>query len=1194
MPLSAACPSCHATFRASTQLIGKRVKCPKCGSLFVVADPSPTAAAGQRAQPPAASHTPASPPDASADSGLDMPWDDLAPSAGGPLPGPTLPPVELPRKRGNPLDNLPLGLPPRYFFMGIGGVLALLVVVGVAAWAITSLGTSDDSDAAGDSYPRQARSGGNPGGGAATNYSENSELPHARNGTSPSNAPPPTLAAAAFPSTPLSQWVDQYETPPPPPPPETEDDASLSEGSSGDEDDATPEPTAPVDDAPPTNSPTHDGPPGLPTWEPELAWRVGPDAVERELAPSTGAAAEAVHWDAERGRVWLPRRPSRYLLIDDGQAIGAMRGPTLWDLATGRPRGKVPDPMPNSPAVTAMSPSGRLFAAAPDRAEPAYLLIYSLPAWTTLASLDPQPGRLGEVRAIDFTHRDLLLIAAEGRLGSKNPILTLIDPRTKQDQWAVEVPEAAVSQMMTLSPGGRFAALPVVTPTRTGIRFYNADTGEEAGELPLHHDPDNTAESNPRNKDSIWLHGLGFAPDGAEVGVLFSDPQHRFWFALWEIKTGQRIATTQVVGDWAQAGSLEGLYRNFNYHGPRGKEPPRIRLEWLDADHLLLGGSTVVHRETGRVVRELDSSPPMDWPRSVLASGQVLTGNAAGSLAVTTLDPDNLATALADAERAEEEARAAALVAARAEAEAAAVAARQLAERRGEVVLPPFAPNPAPARVADLLRQPVPIPLNANPAQIQLRVARNFDGPAVVSGDTPDGPRSLLIDLTGALPARPLSLPPDSGPPLAISPDGSRLAVQMPDADVIILALPDLQEIARWPVHTWRTMDSPIQHADFIDNDTLIVTYDNDDFTYAIRTADGKRRGDLRSSGSRSAHGITPGGTYLWIHASGSIYFYHREAPTQLDVRVPATHMAAPSFTPDGTRVFGLARDSREPSSAPYRLVSTDLAGNIRYHMDLAAQPSPIQWVGDDHLFIKPHLVHLPAAALVWQYAVYHHPQDYDSRLWHITRTADGLALAATAIPSDHERSTFASTPRAHPILGPGNTFTIEAPFTPAAREALEQRLIAEGLRPATATTTTTSPPDFRLTHQVDVESRTEDFEIKEFGLRASRHTTKETATYQVFDHTLRWVDASGGTHWQKMRNFNEFRRLGTLEADDASIASALTRKRAEWANDPFIFNQDEVPHLLFPPKAPGPDLTAGTTDLTTTPPPTPTPTPSP
>ncbi len=135
-----ACPQCHKGFQVEDKAAGKRTKCPKCGAAITVptSDPSasksppmPDAAADAPETYEVASDPPPPPPasyrqDESRDSGK----------------GTSARPTSSRKKRQN--------RGPSIVYLGIGGVLLVVIAVGVTLWATGSLSKSQGSNGAAD------------------------------------------------------------------------------------------------------------------------------------------------------------------------------------------------------------------------------------------------------------------------------------------------------------------------------------------------------------------------------------------------------------------------------------------------------------------------------------------------------------------------------------------------------------------------------------------------------------------------------------------------------------------------------------------------------------------------------------------------------------------------------------------------------------------------------------------------------------------------------------------------------------------------------------------------------------------------------------------------------------------------------------------------------------------------------------
>jgi hypothetical protein len=286
----------------------------------------------------------------------------------------------------------------------------------------------------------------------------------------------------------------------------------------------SPVPVAPLQGAEAGWKVTVDGVAAPAGWKSAFALNRNPQRTNSEVSgvvfsSPTSAKAAVFHRDQANGLEW-----TQYDLTKDEPGNRVTLFPELEH------RGK--------PLLAALSPSGELLALrSPFQGDESPGVVY-------VCDTEGKPIARVEL-TIPSDQIAWVAMADESRL------LVLAGDRIRGFEVPSGMPRfeiIGVVQPPTLSPGGKWLA----ALTSSGVRWYSANEGVEAGQCPL---PEKWFEPMPGRDPRADLAGkrigrIAIAPSGKQAVALVSNPYGELYVANWDLATGKALGA--FVLPWSQ------------------------------------------------------------------------------------------------------------------------------------------------------------------------------------------------------------------------------------------------------------------------------------------------------------------------------------------------------------------------------------------------------------------------------------------------------------------------------------------------------------------------------------------------------------------------------------------------------------------------------------------------------------------
>ncbi len=282
--------------------------------------------------------------------------------------------------------------------------------------------------------------------------------------------------------------------------------------------------------------------------------------------------------ESTRLRVLFPVTPSRFVALGLNDEKKQFRD--VWNLVDKKKIGQVRNIAFGSSKIQALSPDGN------------YLV--GKPQWENLISVFgvTKNGPLSSIK-LSGTSSKLVAFAGKSRLILEdNKELHVYSVPDFKPQRFIPLGNWKADDGWAVSSGGKYFVAITRKGPAAGLKFYNLDSGEAAGEISLSGKPE--------------CLGVAFSVDGQQLAALLGGDAPQLH--LWQVKTGKEAGEFDLSSIEAQIAPRE------NYQGPR--------IEWFpDHRHLLIGGKAVYDSQDGELLSEL-KSPPI-YPVRVISPNQL-------------------------------------------------------------------------------------------------------------------------------------------------------------------------------------------------------------------------------------------------------------------------------------------------------------------------------------------------------------------------------------------------------------------------------------------------------------------------------------------------------------------------------------------------------------------------------------------
>lgn len=316
-----------------------------------------------------------------------------------------------------------------------------------------------------------------------------------------------------------------------------------------------------------------------------IPWRmmVDPPAQPYQLEPEETLDLEAAGADVNATtfynpvNVLYPVMASTHVGLGLNEAKGQQR--LIWSLSPRLRKGVVKGIQLQKSDIMALSADGQYFAARPERTS--IIGLFDVKKGAAVGQIDFEFAAGGNERL--FFGVDNRLLVFDGRTLTAWSV-----PNLKQEYVTETVPVTLRSPWhpgygWSVSPGGRYLALPSNYNSVEQVQFYDLTTGEAAANL------------FPSGQISSRFLATSFSKDGTKLAVLI-DGYRDTKIEIWDIASGRISAS--FTKDAALSSAVNG---DSKYQGPS--------VDWFpDGRRILLYGKGVFDTETGQGTRLISST----------------------------------------------------------------------------------------------------------------------------------------------------------------------------------------------------------------------------------------------------------------------------------------------------------------------------------------------------------------------------------------------------------------------------------------------------------------------------------------------------------------------------------------------------------------------------------------------------------
>ncbi len=315
----------------------------------------------------------------------------------------------------------------------------------------------------------------------------------------------------------------------------------------------------------------------------KVAWRVEADpATHAWEFPSEVRLGMTIPFAAASGRgfqtpikILYPDRPSVFVGLGLNDQANQQRH--VWDLAARKRIGSIKKIALGGSELQALSPDGKYFAAQVSGSD--IVGIYDVAAERPVAQINSGSSR--DAGLISFGAGNRLLVLHDSSLKVYSVPGGTLEREIEAAEglrWAGWVP----GRPWSLSPGGRYLAIPDQRGFQTGALIIDIVSGEPAGRL--------IAPEEIRGSAQV---SVGFSPDGQRLAFLV-DEHSTTHLMIWDLAGGRMVSWSQrESGNLSQ--SVEG-----------DREYTGACVDWFPGgDQILLYGRVVFDVESQSITRTL-------------------------------------------------------------------------------------------------------------------------------------------------------------------------------------------------------------------------------------------------------------------------------------------------------------------------------------------------------------------------------------------------------------------------------------------------------------------------------------------------------------------------------------------------------------------------------------------------------------
>lgn len=316
-----------------------------------------------------------------------------------------------------------------------------------------------------------------------------------------------------------------------------------------------------------------------------LPWRVTPDpaahayevAVEQELGIEASKLDVQPSFTYVPSNVLYPEMASTFVGLGLNETAAQKR--EIWDLSKKIRTGIVTKLQMQNSDIMALSPDGRYYAGRPEGA--AIIGLFDIESGKPVGQVPFEFESSGEYQLFFGVNNRLVCMSAAGATVWTTPDLSQSSHIEFTSELADSIWQPGVN--WSLSPGGRYLAIPGRKSFTYDLTFYDLTNGQASGRITF------------TGLRHLQYTACGFSPDGRQLAVLAEGPWNT-WIQIWSLSEGQ--ITASYTRDAQLSDAVEG---HKNYQGPA--------VEWFpDNRRILLFGKGVFDTSTGQGTRLIPST----------------------------------------------------------------------------------------------------------------------------------------------------------------------------------------------------------------------------------------------------------------------------------------------------------------------------------------------------------------------------------------------------------------------------------------------------------------------------------------------------------------------------------------------------------------------------------------------------------
>lgn len=311
--------------------------------------------------------------------------------------------------------------------------------------------------------------------------------------------------------------------------------------------------------------------------------RVDPPSHPYEIQPESQIELDAPGAEAiptpfyNPVNVLYPVMPSLHVGVGLNEIKGNQR--QVWSLDPRLRKGIVKSLQLQKSDVMALSADGMYFAARPEKAS--VIGLYDVKKGEAVGQIENE--YLPQTREHLFFAADNRLVLFNGATVQVWSVPTLKPERlikmNSLQQWHSRTP----GYNWSISPGGRYLAVPSTANFNYEVRIFDLITGETAAKIAL------TRENHVSNISA------SFSKDGAKLAVVIESPWNS-WIQIWDVVAGRLLAS--YSNEVQLSGAMSG---DNQYQGPS--------IDWFpDGKRILIYGKGIFDTQAGQGTRLITST----------------------------------------------------------------------------------------------------------------------------------------------------------------------------------------------------------------------------------------------------------------------------------------------------------------------------------------------------------------------------------------------------------------------------------------------------------------------------------------------------------------------------------------------------------------------------------------------------------